>query len=82
MLDKIPQRVRRYLIAEAMSATGGIDLNSANLNLRIKRDGNGMPLPIAQQDLAQLSNIQGLDPVILSITPASQTPLFTELTVR
>jgi hypothetical protein len=58
---------------------GGIDLNSANLTLHIKRDGNGVPLPLAQQDLAQLSNIQGLDPVILSIKPASQTVLFSEL---
>jgi LysM repeat protein len=58
---------------------GGIDLNSANLNLQIKRDGRGVPLPLAQQDLAQLSNIEGLDPVILSIKPASQTALFAEL---
>jgi hypothetical protein len=58
---------------------GGIDFNAANLNLQIKRDGNGVPLPLAQQDMAQLSNIEGLDPVILSIKPASQTPLFSQL---
>jgi hypothetical protein len=45
----------------------------------IKRDGHGVPLPLNQQDLAQLANIQGLDPVILSITPASQTALFSQL---
>ena len=50
---------------------GGIDLNSANLNLQIKRDGRGVPLPLARQDMAQLSNIEGLDPVILSIKPAT-----------
>ena len=67
-------------IDKAMSnPTGGIDLNSANLTLHIKRDGNGVPLPLAQQDWAQLSNIQGLDPVILSIKPASQTELFSQL---
>jgi len=58
---------------------GGIDMNSANLNLRIRRDGNGVPLPASQQDLAQLSNIEGLVPDILSIEPASQTPLFAKL---
>jgi HD superfamily phosphodiesterase len=49
---------------------GGIDLNSANLNLHIKRDGKGMPI-LSKVDLAQLSNIEGLNPVILSIKPAS-----------
>ena len=55
---------------------GGIDLNSANLNLQIKRDGKGVALPLDQQDLALLGNIEGLDPVILSIKPASQALLF------
>ncbi len=63
----------------AMSAYGGIDLNAANLNLVIKRDGYGVPLPLAQQDMAQLTNIEGLDPVILSIKPASQSSLFSHL---
>jgi hypothetical protein len=58
---------------------GGIDLNSANLAMLIKRDGKGVVLPLAQQDLAQLSNIEGLDPVILSIKPASETPVFSQL---
>ncbi len=59
--------------------TGGIDLNSANLVLTIKRDGNGIPI-ISQQDLAQISSqMEGLDPVILSIKPASQTAVFADL---
>jgi len=58
---------------------GGIDLNSANLSMMIKRDGKGVVLPLAQQDLAQLSNIEGLDPIILSIKPASETPVFAQL---
>jgi hypothetical protein len=58
---------------------GGIYMNSTNLAMTIKRDDNVVPLPLAQQDLAQLSNIEGLDPVILSIKPASQTALFSEL---
>jgi hypothetical protein len=61
---------------------GGIDLNSANLTLHIKRDGQGVALPLSKQDLAQLAGIQGLDPVILSIQPASQTALFSQLAVQ
>ena len=58
---------------------GGIDLNSANLAMMIKRDGRGIVLPLNQQDMAQLSNIKGLDPIILSIKPASETPEFSKL---
>jgi len=60
---------------------GGIDFNSVNLDMMIKRDGKGVVLPLNQQDLAQLSNIEGLDPVILSIKPASETPVFAQLQV-
>jgi len=58
---------------------GGIDLNSANLNLQIKRDSRGVPLPLAQQDMAQLSRIQGFDPVILEISPAVNIPIISEI---
>jgi hypothetical protein len=53
---------------------GGIDFNSANLNLQIKRDGHGVPLPVSQQDLENI-HIDGLIPVILSIKPANTSPL-------
>jgi hypothetical protein len=44
----------------------------------IKRDGKGVVLPLASQDLAQLSNAvnDGLEPHILYIVPASQSPEF------
>jgi hypothetical protein len=58
---------------------GGIDLNSTNMNLVIKRDGHGVPLPLAQQDLAQLSKIQGFVPVIISIQPAANLPILSEI---
>jgi len=61
---------------------GGIDFNAANLHLIIKRDGNGVPLPISQQDMASLSHLQGLDPVILSIHPASSLPFFSQLQAK
>jgi CheY-like chemotaxis protein len=59
---------------------GGIDLNSANLNLQIKRDGKGIPLPIAQQDLGDIK-IDGLVPVIVDIRPAVNSSLMSELQV-
>ena len=58
---------------------GGIDLNSANLNLQIKRDGKGVPLPLIQQDMAQLSRIQGFIPEIIEIKPAVNLPILNEL---
>ena len=73
------QRGQDNAQAANLKAPGGIDLNSANLNLQIKRDGRGVPLPLAQQDMAQLSRIQGFEPVILEIKPASQTALFSQL---
>jgi len=59
---------------------GGIDLNSANLAMLVKRDGKGIVLALNQQDLASFNNIEGLDPVILSIIPARQTPFYSQLT--
>jgi hypothetical protein len=56
---------------------GGIDLNSANLNLKIKRDGKGVPLPVTQQDLAQI-NINGLVPVIINIKSVTGLQIFSE----
>ena len=47
---------------------GGIDFARSNLNMRIKRDGAGVPLPASQQDLESI-HINGLVPEILSIQP-------------
>jgi len=64
----------------ALAKYGGIDLNAVNLNLQIKRDGKGVPLPISQQNLENI-HINGLIPVILDIKPALETPLLSELQV-
>jgi len=56
---------------------GGIDLNAANLNLQIKRDGKGVPLPISQQDLENIK-IDGLVPVIIDIKPVLATPVLSD----
>gem|GEM_PF-2167926 len=60
---------------------GGIDLNAANLNLRIKRGGKGVPLPISQQNLEDI-HIDGLIPVILNIKPAIESTFLSEISNR
>ena len=48
---------------------GGIDFNPRQMDLRIRRDTNGIPLPLPQQP-AEIMEIKGLTPVILNIIPA------------
>ena len=45
---------------------GGIALDSRMMDLQIRRDGMGVPLPVSQQPLDQIS-IQGFVPQILDI---------------
>ncbi len=52
---------------------GGIDFAQSNLDMQIKRDGAGVPLPVSQQNLDNI-RINGLVPVILDIRPASSVP--------
>ena len=47
--------------------------------MQIKRDGKGVPLPLAQQDMNQLMQIQGFIPVILEIKPVTALPILSEL---
>ena len=49
---------------------GGIDFAQSNLDMQIRRDGNGVPLPVDQQDLEHIK-IDGLVPVILDIHSAT-----------
>ena len=53
-----------------MVSVGGIDLNPKLLDLQIKRDGNGVPLPLPQQPIGSM-NIQGFLPIIVDVTPVS-----------
>gem|GEM_PF-6374949 len=62
------------VVDAAMTAKGGIDLNSKNLDLQIKRDAKGMPLPAQLQNLDSIK-IDGLYPVILNVTPVTNLPL-------
>jgi len=56
---------------------GGIDLNASNLNLQVKRDGSGVPLPVTMQDLEGFK-IDGLVPEILSIEPVMNLPVLSD----
>jgi len=49
------------------------------LNLQIKRDGRGVPLPLPQQDMQLLNRIEGFVPVIIEIKPVTTLPILTEL---
>jgi len=62
------------------AAPGGIDFNPALFDLEIKRDDNGVPLPIEMQSIPELNNIQGFVPVILEILPATNVPMLLGLT--
>ncbi len=47
---------------------GGIDFNPDTLDFQILRDGNGVPLPVFRQPIANI-NIDGFLPVIINIQP-------------
>jgi hypothetical protein len=49
-------------------AVGGINLNPALLDLQIKRDDNGVPLPMNQQPILQMK-IDGFSPIIIDVKP-------------
>ena len=53
-----------------MSAPGGIDFNPQLMNLQIKRDGKGVPLPLPQQPLHDM-HIKGFLPIIINIQPVN-----------
>ena len=53
---------------------GGIDLNPALLDLQIKRDGNGVPLPLPMQPIENM-HIEGFLPIIINVTPITNLPL-------
>ncbi len=56
--------------SSASSQVGGINFDPSLMNLQVKRDKNGVPLPVFQQDLPSI-NIEGLYPVIINIAPAT-----------
>jgi hypothetical protein len=49
-------------------------LNPNLLDLQIKRDGAGKPLPLPQQPIQDMK-IDGFMPVIINVTPINNLPL-------
>ena len=58
---------------------GGIDFDPMGFKLR--RDGSGVPLPLSNQDPAMM-NVQGLEPHIWEIQPATNLSIFKNLRVE
>jgi len=58
------------LEANAASPLGGINFNTDLIDWQIKRDGNGIPLPMNLQPIEAMQ-IDGFVPVILNVTPVS-----------
>ncbi len=55
---------------DAADNVGGIDLSGRWLDLQIRRDQQGVPLPLSDQPVADIeSNIQGFYPVIINVVP-------------
>lgn len=53
---------------------GGIDLDPAMLNLQIRMDENGIPLPVNEQPV-HLMHIDGFVPVIINVVPVTNMPM-------
>jgi hypothetical protein len=61
---------------QAPAQKGGIDFNPEFLDLQIKRDGNGVPLPINRQPVQWIERqIQGIVPVIINVAPVTNLPM-------
>ncbi len=56
--------------SSSVNTVGGINFNPVNLDLQIKRDDQGVPLPFAQQPIENIK-IDGFSPVIINISPVS-----------
>ncbi|MDD3374270.1 MAG: hypothetical protein PHY73_00920 [Candidatus Omnitrophica bacterium] len=70
---------RTVIAARAEKQTvGGIDLGQASSVLQIKRDGNGMVLPLNQQSL-EFQNIQGFTPFIINVTTFNPAALLSQI---
>jgi len=70
--------IREQLEKNDSSNLGGIDLNAANLNLQIKRNGSGMPLPASEQPM-ELMNVQGFTPLIINVVPFNPAVILSQL---
>jgi len=70
-----PKEISESLQDVQFSDVGGIDLNPENFDLLIKRDGHGIALPLTHQSLKNV-NIEGFIPIIINISPANFSVMF------
>ncbi len=71
--------IRKYFqfVDEAMlniddkKSLGGINLDAAMLDLQVRRDGNGVPLPFSLQPADLGMRVQGFYPILNSVTPVT-----------
>lgn len=61
-------------VADSTDPVGGIDLNPNEIDFTIKRDGQGVALPISQQP-PEVYKIDNFSPVIIQIGPAANLQL-------
>ena len=92
-VDTLLQAADRALVAnrtddaapatDATTRYGGINLNPALFDLQIKRDGNGIALPMNQQIITDI-HIEGILPVIINVTPITPAsiPLLSKILDR
>ena len=57
-------------LSKNLERVGGIDLDPSLLDLQIKRDGKGVPLPLPQQPIGNM-RIEGFLPVIINVVPVN-----------
>ncbi len=81
MLDVFRNRQVRSAFEQAMAARrtevatkGGIDLDSLLVDLKVKRDGKGVPLPISKEAVDKIK-IDGLYPVVIDVKPVDPSLL-------
>ncbi len=61
-------QLRQEVADKALLSYGGINLDARLLDLQIKRDGKGIPLPLNQQPIENLK-IEGFLPIIIDMQP-------------
>ncbi|MCB9772105.1 MAG: response regulator [Candidatus Omnitrophica bacterium] len=66
----IPPATSSAAVTVDAAPVGGIDFDPSLLNLQIKRNGKGVPLPLPQQNIENI-HIDGLFPVIINMQPAT-----------
>ena len=74
LLEKIAQLVRDKKIEGIRDLRDESDRDGIRIVIEIKRDGNGVPLPLPMQPIKNM-HIEGFLPVIINITPVTNLPL-------